>query len=306
MLRSAFPDLAWLKGEVARRFTQGQGWPSVIIQARPRQPVHRPDIEGPLSLFMNLSGRSACTVAGRRVLIEDDTYFISNRAEHYTLDVEQPADTETFNIHFGELLAETVLRDTTAHATALLDDPLAPGAAPVHFLSRLYPKDEALTQLVAHIRRHAADFNAHSLLREQLLLALLAYLLGVHHRTREQAARLPAVRAVTRQEILRRLAWSVDYLHSYYARDLSLDELARVACLSKFHYLRLFGALHGCTPYAYLRQLRLRRGQALLRGGQLPVAAVAEAVGFESSSAFGRALHQATGQWPLAVRAAAK
>ncbi|GAB2961157.1 hypothetical protein GCM10027048_31510 [Hymenobacter coalescens] len=298
MLRTAFPDLTWLKREVAHRFADGRGWPSVIIQAQPAGPVHRPDIEGPLSLFMNLRGSSACAVGGRRVRIETDTYFLSNRADHYTLDIEVPGSTETFNIHFGEQLAETVLRDATTAASTLLDDPLRP-VAPVHFFSQLYPKKSELNALVGQICQQAAEFNANHLLRDQLLLAVLAHLLGVHHRTRERANQLPALRQATRQELVRRLGWSVDYLHSYYARDLSIDELARVACLSKFHYLRLFRALHGQTPYAYLRQLRLRKGQALLRGG-LPVAAVAEAVGFESSSAFGRALRQTTGQWPTA------
>jgi AraC family transcriptional regulator len=299
MLRTDFPDLGWLKSQVARRFADGQGWPSVIIQARPTAPVHRPDIRGPLSLFMNLRGASTCAVPHHRVRIETDTYFLTNRDEHYTLDVEEPGQTETFNIHFGEQLAEIVLRDLTTPASQLLDDPF--GEAPaVGFFTKLYPKDETLRLLVGQIRQHHEDFNTNALLREQLLLQLLAHLLAVHQQARQQAARLPSLKPRTQQEIFRRLGWSVDYLHSYYPRDLSLEELAKVACLSKFHYLRLFRALHGQTPYAYLRRLRLRKGEELLRKGQLPVAAVAELVGFESTSAFGRALHQHTGQWPTA------
>ncbi|GAA4376625.1 AraC family transcriptional regulator [Hymenobacter koreensis] len=300
MLRTAFPDLLWLKREVAHRFADGRGWPSVIIQARPSGPVHRPDVCGPLSLFMNLAGASTCAVGQRRVRIETDTYFLSNRAEHYTLAVEEPGETETFNIHFGDQLAETALRDLTTPADRLLDDPRGPAPA-VEFYSRLYPKDESIRALVGQIRQHAEAFNANALLREQLLLQLVAHLLGVHHQAQQVAAQLPAVKRATQQEIFRRLSWSVDYLHSYYPRDLSLDELAEVACLSKFHYLRLFRALHGQTPYAYLRQLRLRKGQELLQIGQLPVGAVAELVGFESTSAFGRALHQSTGLWPSAL-----
>ncbi|KUG06583.1 helix-turn-helix domain-containing protein [Solirubrum puertoriconensis] len=301
MYRTDFPELGWLKREVNRRFADGNGWPSVVIQARPTVAVHRPDIRGPLSLFMNLRGSSTCAVAQHRVRIETDTYFLTNAAEHYTLDIEEPGQTETFNIHFGEQLAETVLRDSTTAEATLLDDPARPGAA-VHFFTKLYSKDAALEAWVRQLQAHAADFNAHSLLRDQLLLGLLAHLLQVHRQTQRQAAELPATKRATQLEIFRRLSWSVDYLHSYYPRDLSLEELAQVACLSKFHYLRLFRALHGQTPYAYLRELRLRKGQELLRTGQLPVADVANLVGFESSSAFGRALYQSTGRWPMAFR----
>jgi len=54
----------------------------------------------------------------------------------------------------------------------------------------------------------------------------------------------------------------------------------------------------GTAPAAYIRARRLERARALLADDPPSVAAVAEAVGFRSASAFTNAFHRATGQVP--------
>lgn len=300
-LRTAFPDLHWLKQAIARR----QMWPSVVLNVQPTAIVERPDIAGPLSLFLNLRGESFCTLEGRRVRVTDDTFFLTNAGDHYSLEVAAPTVavpvTETFNIHFGTGLAETLLRDLTTSDARLLDDPLAPGA-PVTLWPKLYAQDATLRALLGRIRQQAPAFNRHPLLRDQLLGAVLAYLLGRHRQAWRTQEMLPAAKAATRHELFRRVNHSIEYLHAHFEADLDLDTLARVACLSKFHYLRVFRTVTGQTPFAYARQLRLRQARRLLRHTQLPVGAVALHVGFESDSAFHRAFLEDSGAGPLAWR----
>ena len=47
------------------------------------------------------------------------------------------------------------------------------------------------------------------------------------------------------------------YLRSRLGDDLTVDELAGVANVSKFHFIRAFAAATGLTPYRYLRRLRM-------------------------------------------------
>ncbi|GAA4368360.1 hypothetical protein GCM10023185_41060 [Hymenobacter saemangeumensis] len=301
MLRTQFPDISELKRNIALRFAEGRGWPSVVLNVQTTGTVHRPDIVGPLTLFSNRRGGSAVAVHGRRVQLEADGYFLSNQGEAYTLDVAAPG-TETLNVHFGQQLAETAWRDLSTADQRLLDDPFGP-AEQVCFFGRVYEKDPVTAALLDEPLHQGEAFNHHATLREEWLLRLLARLLHTQRAAFRRLEALPAVKAATRQEVYRRLSYSLDYLHSYYAANPSLDELAQVACLSKFHYLRLFRAVYGQTPYHYLRRLRLQKAAGLL--GQrppLPVAAIAELVGFESSSAFCRAFHAATGAWPQAFQ----
>ena len=60
---------------------------------------------------------------------------------------------------------------------------------------------------------------------------------------------------------------AVEYLEAHSAANLSLDDLARVACLSKYHFTRVFKKEVGLTPHAYQIQLRVRRAAELIRGG---------------------------------------
>ncbi|MDQ3960840.1 MAG: helix-turn-helix domain-containing protein, partial [Pseudomonadota bacterium] len=54
-------------------------------------------------------------------------------------------------------------------------------------------------------------------------------------------------------------------IHSAFQTDLSLDDLAHAAAMSRYHFLRCFKTHVGSTPYAYLHQVRLQHAAALLR-----------------------------------------
>lgn len=103
-------------------------------------------------------------------------------------------------------------------------------------------------------------------------------------------ARFPCVRRATRDELLCRIVRARDFVQDAHGR-VSLDEMARVACLSKYHFLRVFRDIVGCTPAEYARRVRLERGLERLRHGATARVAALRA-GFASSSSFYRALRR--------------
>jgi AraC-like DNA-binding protein len=60
-----------------------------------------------------------------------------------------------------------------------------------------------------------------------------------------------------------------DYIDRHYQLPLSLDEIAAVAGISKFHFTRCFVAAYGETPMRYLTRRRIERAQDLLRAASL-------------------------------------
>jgi AraC-like DNA-binding protein len=70
------------------------------------------------------------------------------------------------------------------------------------------------------------------------------------------------------------------FIASELARDLSLDDLARHAGMSKYAFLRKFKRLSGRTPMEEVRHARLDRARSLLLTTDLPIKAIASAVGF--------------------------
>ena len=81
----------------------------------------------------------------------------------------------------------------------------------------------------------------------------------------------------------------IDYLRANLHRALTLEELAAVAGLSPFHFLRSFRAVHHATPQQMLMALRLFEAKRLLAAGEAP-AQVAAAVGLSDQAHLTRAL----------------
>ncbi len=96
----------------------------------------------------------------------------------------------------------------------------------------------------------------------------------------------------------------LSYIHDNPAGDLSLDALADVAAMSRFHWHRVFRALTGETCAQAVRRLRLHRAATLLVRTDTPVAQVAATVGYPNPSSFARAFTEAYGSSPGAFRKA--
>ncbi|HWA84991.1 MAG TPA: AraC family transcriptional regulator [Opitutus sp.] len=64
-----------------------------------------------------------------------------------------------------------------------------------------------------------------------------------------------------------------DYLHECCAEKVALADLARMAGLSRFHFLRAFAQQFGLPPHAYQIGLRLEKARLLLKAGR-PIAEV--------------------------------
>jgi len=72
------------------------------------------------------------------------------------------------------------------------------------------------------------------------------------------------------------------------SEDISLDELAGAAGLSRFHFIRAFNSAVGTSPHRWLVSLRIARAKELLMTRNKSIIDVASQVGFESQSHFGQ------------------
>lgn len=94
-----------------------------------------------------------------------------------------------------------------------------------------------------------------------------------------------------------RFAPVVELMRAQLHRRITLDELAAVAGLSPFHFLRRFQATHHVTPQQMLMALRLYEAKERLANGEAP-AAVAAAVGLTDQAHLTRALARRYGVTP--------
>jgi len=87
------------------------------------------------------------------------------------------------------------------------------------------------------------------------------------------------------------------YLGHRYVEPVQLGDLAAVACVSKFHLVRLFTATLGITPHRYQLLLRMGRAKAMLREGTR-VTQIAHGLGFADHSHLDRSFRTHMGMTP--------
>jgi AraC-like DNA-binding protein len=101
----------------------------------------------------------------------------------------------------------------------------------------------------------------------------------------------------------RRLLRARDLADARYFERLSVDDLARAACLSRAHFSREFRRTFGESPHVYLLTRRLERAGALLRTTDRSVADICFAVGVQSVGSFTTSFTRTFGMSPTAYRA---
>lgn len=93
-----------------------------------------------------------------------------------------------------------------------------------------------------------------------------------------------------------------DFMAEHYAEQISVDDIAGYAAISKTYLIRLFKRHMQSTPYNYLLRYRITRAKELLAETDLPVSRIATDVGFASESNFSYRFSQVVGESPTAYR----
>jgi AraC family transcriptional regulator len=108
---------------------------------------------------------------------------------------------------------------------------------------------------------------------------------------------LPPARSNGRLDA-RRLTRVVEFIEERLEGRLALRELADVAALSPFHFLRAFRRATGLTPHAYVTARRMERALRMLRMTDRPVLEIAARMGYANPAHFRRAFRRAFGLAP--------
>lgn len=255
---------------------------------------------GPNSIKAVVRGQVDWTVGGRSLTVDENSFLLLASGERYSMNIDTARPVETCCAFFRNGYVEDVLFDMTSPlAMALEEIEKVPGEG--LFVSRLHfdPQGTILERLRTLAKRCLPALQPSSF--EQDFLVLACHLLSLYEEVREKMARLPVVKASTRQELFRRLELAREFLHSRLSDPVSLEEAARSAALSGYHFHRAFRQVHGLTPHTYLTELRLARAKDLLGRGTSVLETCLEC-GFQSPTSFSRLFRARFGLLPSRIR----
>ena len=112
----------------------------------------------------------------------------------------------------------------------------------------------------------------------------------------------PRLGPLVQEKTFARLCRSRDFLAASIDQPVRLEDAAGAACLSPFHYHRMFSRAFGETPHDFLRRLRIDRAKELLARDHLPVTEICLEVGYESLGSFSTWFRSLAGCSPAEYR----
>jgi AraC family transcriptional regulator len=237
---------------------------------------------GAFSLKLVLRGAEDYDFGRRRVRLRPGQLMFAGSGRAYGSEIGTP--TESLSLFLPDDEAARLWHDSSAPHERVIDAP-AQGPAPTPPPIAWRAHDGA-RQALADLRHTLGwDDRAATELAAETLLAEAA-------RGWRRAAPVDALtgprRAATREELLARAMRARDLIEDLGGVGCDLDRLAAAACLSRYHFLRVFREAYGCTPGHFARRTRLARAQAALAAGTAP-ALVARDHGYSRPGSLRRA-----------------
>ena len=99
-----------------------------------------------------------------------------------------------------------------------------------------------------------------------------------------------------------RINKSLLYIHENIDKDISIDQLADIACITEDHFIRLFKKEMNYTPTKYINLKKMEKAQLFLLTTNLPIRSIAFDLSIDNISYFNRIFKQHTGKTPTQYR----
>ncbi|MET3900304.1 transcriptional regulator GlxA family with amidase domain [Devosia sp. UYZn731] len=173
----------------------------------------------------------------------------------------------------------------------MLLDPLGETITSAKLESPIAPR--AIEQLISELSTPRA--GSRPIVEQLLRLCLLLLLRMQHDEGRYPEWMLGSASSNLLEQVILKL---IDMPEG----DFSIDELSRMAGMSRSSFLRIFTETLGQSPGEFVRDLRLKQAARLLATTQRPIERVATAVGYESRSHFSKLFKSRYGVDPTEYR----
>jgi len=97
----------------------------------------------------------------------------------------------------------------------------------------------------------------------------------------------------------------IRFIQENFSNKVNIEEMAKIASMSKYHFLRVFKSHMGVSPYDYLLQYRISRAKELLKTTDFSVGEICTLSGFYDYNHFIRVFKREMGTTPAKYRTTA-
>ncbi len=303
MILKSFPERSLVESgtsSVVRRF----GQENIVVNAKSRDNEYH-NLLGPLSLKYTISGAEWYQVEGTELSIDMDNLLVLNNQQTYSTHISSESEVESFCFFFKNGLFEEVYTELVKSPLELLDDPYGLKRPPFDFIEKRYRVSPVMKQQLKRLKQEVDSNDSEFCDLDEHAYGLMLSLLSLYKETKREINKMPCVRKNTRDEVYRRVSRARDFIDSFLTESINLDEVAEVACMSKYHFLRSFKSVYKMPPHQYIIQQRMEKAREMVLN-DVPVHEVCWAVGLSNQYSFSRLFKKHFGLAPTHLRQKSK
>ena len=220
--------------------------------------------------------------------VNDENFLVLNKGTIYNSFIASNPLVESFTIHFADCFLELFRQSRVISHETSLDNPADKTTHDIQFMERLYRKDFAITPLILRVRQLVNLTEDNNIEIEEKLCEILELLIKNEISTRKEIQLIDVVKQSTKVEIYSRLYRAKDFIDSCFLEKLSLQDIASIACMNQFYFLRQFKKVFHRTPVQYLQENRLKKARQLLTYSEMSIKEVCWEVGYTDLAAFSK------------------
>ena len=270
---------------MARTVAKGEGWGAqeFICELGPQDRAFEERHED-VTIAVVLEGSFLYRGATGRSLLYPGALLLGNAGACFECGHEHGTGDRCISFHFSGPIFEEIAASVA-------------GSSRFRFPTTMLP---AIPQLAGHVVKVEAGARGENpVYFEELSLGLAEAVLAALSEG-GRAMGDPSARDRQRiSDVIRHIEEGAD-------QPLGLGDLAEVARMSRYHFLRTFRRVLGITPYQLVLNLRMRRAAVALRTTSAQIAAIAFASGFGDLSTFNARFREVIGMSPQVFRRSLK
>lgn len=236
---------------------------------------------------------------GRKIQVDNHSYVITNPGAELDAYVKSEQDVIGVCVGFTKDFLTGLATVVGQRLDLSLDNPFINTYSELDFFTKKNRiQEDSFGRTLNSIKQHVIHGSIADVYEEEQFYVtfgeqLVKNELDIH----SKISNLPHSKLSTREEIYRRIDIMDQYIHDNYTEEITLEQLSRIAFLSKYHAVRCYQKVEGISPYKKILALRIQKASVLLSQGY-SVTAVSDMCGFADYRAFSKSFKKHQGVIP--------
>lgn len=251
-----------------------------------------------------LEGAELYKMDEHEYLVNAGNYLLSNSSRSGHVEIESDKKVKGICLNISPQLMMEVVASLRRPDTAYTDTELGQFFCTPYFPENNYNARETVTgRELSKISYSITQGNVHTDdLNIEFFYALSQKIVEDQLPVFKELQSLPGIKRQTKRELYKKICRGREMMDACFTSTLSVKSVAREACMSEFHFFRLFKNMTGISPHQYILQKRLALAAHLLSQQAISVSGAALECGFSDIQAFSKAFKKQFAVNPSAFR----